>query len=30
MPKSVKLILACLLCLAVLGAAGWLIQWQFG
>jgi hypothetical protein len=30
MPKFVKFILVCLLCLAVLGGAGWLIQWQFG
>ncbi len=30
MPKFVKLILACLICLAVLGGMAWLIQSVFG
>jgi len=30
MPKFVKLILACLICLALLGGVAWLIQTIFG
>jgi hypothetical protein len=30
MPKFEKFVLACLLCLSVLGGAWWLIQWLFG
>ena len=30
MPKFVKLILACLICLALLGGGAWLIQTIFG
>jgi hypothetical protein len=30
MPKFVKLILACLICLAVVGGVAWLIQSVFG
>ncbi len=30
MPKFVKLILACLICLALLGGVAWLIQTVFG
>jgi hypothetical protein len=30
MPKFVKLILACLICLALLGGLAWLIQTFFG
>jgi hypothetical protein len=30
MPKFVKLILACLICLAVVGGVAWVIQSVFG
>lgn len=30
MPKFVKLVLACLICLALLGGVAWLIQTVFG
>ena len=30
MPKFVKIILACLICLTVLGGAAWLMQVLFG
>ena len=30
MPKFVKLIFACLICLALLGGVAWLIQTAFG